>query len=143
MHVYRFARELAGGKTVVDIGCGTGGKLARYVAPVAQRCVGVDQASGIAVSRRNHPHCEWIDGDLSTDTPWDQARGVGPDLVICLDVIEHVPDPCELLDRLARLGGNLLISAPDRALLPGASDEGPPTNPSTSASGLLRSSTNS
>lgn len=127
-HVYRLAQGLAGGRTVVDIGCGTGGKLAKYVAPVASRCIGIDQSSGIAVARAQHPDGEWVEADLREDAAWDHVRSFEPDLVICSDVIEHVPDPVGLLRRLRSLGGRLLISTPDRSILPGASAEGPPAS---------------
>lgn len=127
--VYRFARSLAHRRIVVDIGCGTGDKLVQFVSPVAQRCIGIDQGSGISAARRRHPGGEWIEGDLSTDEPWAQVRGLHPTLVICSDVIEHLPDPCDLLRRLASLDCDVLISSPDRAHLPGATDLGPPKNP--------------
>ena len=52
--VYRLvAAVVSADDVVIDIGCGTGEKLGRYVAPVVERAIGVDQARGrIATARR-------------------------------------------------------------------------------------------
>lgn len=133
--VYRWAARLArrdGGLRVLDIGCGSGHKLARHVAPVAARCVGVDQGSALAIAREEFPDREWFQADLSEDGPWDELRQVNAQLVICSDVIEHLPDPHQLLVRLRSVvapGGRILLSTPDRSRLEDRDPLGPPHNP--------------
>jgi SAM-dependent methyltransferase len=130
--VYRLAAREArrcSAKVVVDIGCGSGDKLARYFSGSAARVIGVDQESAIALARHRFPAVEWLSGDLETNEFWSTLESLQPDLVICADVIEHLVDPAQLLDRLRGLTGNgvLMLSTPDRSRLWG-SQEGPPLN---------------
>lgn len=129
--VYRYAsrRQRGSGRTVLDVGCGTGHKLVRYFAAKADRLVGVDQGSGIERARREFPEATWIEGDLTADEVWTPASALRPDLVICADVIEHLVDPVGLLDHLRDvLCGRLVLSTPDRSRLDGARPLGPPRN---------------
>jgi SAM-dependent methyltransferase len=116
---------------VIDVGCGTGQKLRRFVAPLVQRAIGVDQASGVASARRLDPQGEWIEGDLGSEPVWDELAVHEPDIVICSDVIEHVTDPIRLLAHLRGLAatGRLVLSTPDRAVMYGPTHNGPPSNP--------------
>jgi glycosyltransferase involved in cell wall biosynthesis/SAM-dependent methyltransferase len=132
--VYRWAAQLARDPRhhpVVDIGCGSGRKLVRHVGAVTDQHVGVDQPSGIALARSHAPDSRWVEGDLDDDRTWDQVRSLGPGLVICSDVIEHVADPRALLSRLRDLaaGAPILLSTPDRSRLEGVDPLGPPRNP--------------
>lgn len=132
--VYRWAARLtrSGAECVVDVGCGTGHKLVRRVAPHARRWVGVDQSSALELARREFPDGNWLEADLSVAASWDLVAALHPDLVICSDVIEHVVDPLSLLRGLRRtIGerGQLLLSTPDRGRLEDRDDQGPPPNP--------------
>lgn len=134
--VYRWAARLVRsgevGSTVVDIGCGSGHKLVRHVAPVTDRWLGVDQPSGIATATATFPDGRWLAVDLATDDAWAELDAQHPDLVLCADVIEHLTDPHLLLARLRALAGpdgRVLLSTPDRARLDDASPLGPPRNP--------------
>jgi 2-polyprenyl-3-methyl-5-hydroxy-6-metoxy-1,4-benzoquinol methylase len=130
--VYRYAsrRFAARTRAVVDIGCGTGSKLVRYFRGRVQRLVGLDQGSAIARARRVFPEETWIEGDLQDATAWAQVAAIEPDVVICADVIEHVGDPLDLLDRLrAAARGPIVLSTPDRGRLDAARPLGPPLNP--------------
>jgi 2-polyprenyl-3-methyl-5-hydroxy-6-metoxy-1,4-benzoquinol methylase len=129
--VYRHASRRMGesAHTVLDVGCGTGHKLVRHFARKADRVIGLDQGSGIERARRDFPEATWIEGDLETDEVWTRADALRPDLVICADVIEHLVDPVDLLDRLHDLArGRLVLSTPDRNRLEGALPLGPPRN---------------
>jgi SAM-dependent methyltransferase len=131
--VYRLAAKLArriDPDVIVDIGCGSGDKLAEFFGASRARVVGVDQESAISLARSRFPTVEWLSGDLETDDLWQQLNALRPALVICADVIEHLSDPVELLTRLRVLSasGVLVLSTPDRARL-GASASGPPGNP--------------
>jgi trans-aconitate methyltransferase len=130
--VYRIAARRARHKRVLDVGCGTGQNLVRRVGRVTVGTVGVDQPSAIEMARRAYPDREWIAGDLGADEIWERLRALAPDVVICADVIEHVPDPRELLDRLRGLldpSGTLVLSTPDRARTEDQAALGPPRNP--------------
>jgi SAM-dependent methyltransferase len=130
--VYRYASRRFGPttRTVLDVGCGTGHKLVRYFSGRAEHVVGLDQGSAIERARRNFPGGTWIEGDFGADASWAQAAEAAPDLVICADVIEHLADPIDLLDRLRVFGrGPIVLSTPDRSRLDGACPLGPPLNP--------------
>lgn len=136
--VYRWAARLvtAGRSRVLDVGCGSGDKLVRRVGDRADEWLGVDQESGIAAARQRwgaHPaNGRWLAADLSLDDTWQDLCSFGADLVICADVIEHLDDPVELLQRLrgaVRPGGRVLLSTPDRSRLEGRDPIGPPLNP--------------
>lgn len=133
--VYRLAARMSRRRdrpTVVDVGCGTGTKLVRYVAPDAGEVVGIDQPSGIALARSNHPQHRWVDVDLADPSAWSALEGIGADIVICADVIEHVDDPYRLLAglrSLVRPDGIVVVSTPDRDRLERSSRLGPPSNP--------------
>ncbi len=65
--VYKFAAKLVKQNqwgSVVDIGCGTGEKLMKFVAPHAPRVVGFDQPSGVRRAQKMFPNATWIDGTL-------------------------------------------------------------------------------
>jgi hypothetical protein len=59
-------------------------------------------------------------------------------VVICADVIEHLPDPVPLVRNLASLAERsraVVVSTPDRALVGGPHHLGPPGNPSHARNG--------
>lgn len=99
------------GKTVVDIGCGTGGNIAALRGDFS--CVGIDSsAEAIDFARHRYPGVRFICGSVSADWNgvWDQAN-----LLLVMDVLEHVPDDFQLLSEilsLTRPGTYLLITVP-------------------------------
>lgn len=63
--IERFASDLPLGATVLDLGCGPGEPIARYLAEHGFRLTGVDGSpSMIALSRKRLPDHEWIVGDM-------------------------------------------------------------------------------
>lgn len=133
--VYRLAGRLArrrDASTVVDVGCGTGDKLVRYVAPHVDDVIGLDQGSGLARAMERFPSHRWLEVDLGSDAGWSSVVGSAADMVICADVIEHVDDPYLLLRRLHGLvgvRGTVVLSTPDRSRLERGGASGPPHNP--------------
>lgn len=107
---------VGGAHDVLDVGCSTG-----YLAEalVARGCT----VSGIeydpAAAEKARPHlAHLVVGDLST---LDLAAEFGErtyDAIVCADVLEHVPDPLDVLRRLLTLlrpGGSVVISIPNVA----------------------------
>lgn len=133
--VYRWAAKLVKADRlapVVDVGCGTAFKMMKHLAPVTDRIVGADQASGIDRARARYPEASFVAGDLTDSALWEELRSMRPSFVLCADVIEHVADPAALVENLASLvrgtHARLLISTPDRSLMEKSPPLGPPTN---------------
>jgi SAM-dependent methyltransferase len=109
--VYVRAAELgkAGGlRTVYDIGCGSGYKLVKYLGDYDT--TGFEVPRTLEYLRREYPDRRWASVSFS------DRHLPAADIVICSDVIEHIPDPDELMRLLVSVTGVwLVLSTPDRA----------------------------
>lgn len=97
--------------TVLDAGCGEG-----YVyrglrdRGVSADWEGVDASAGaVRFAAEKNPECRWSVGDLrEMSQPSNSAE-----LVLCSQVLEHIPQPERVRDELARVSARwLLISVP-------------------------------
>jgi 2-polyprenyl-3-methyl-5-hydroxy-6-metoxy-1,4-benzoquinol methylase len=129
--VYRLVDVLAGlsGGPIIDLGCGKGGKLE---ALSHHAIIGVDIGPNIAYCRKHHAFGRWIEHDLSRPDPLplDDVNIKGS-VIVCADVIEHLVDPLPLLRNLhacADRGACVVLSTPERELVRGQWDKGPPFN---------------
>jgi 2-polyprenyl-6-hydroxyphenyl methylase/3-demethylubiquinone-9 3-methyltransferase len=116
-YIERQAQGLEG-KTVVDIGCG-GGILAEALARRGARVTGIDMAELSLKVARLHLHESGLDIDyrLSTAEAFAEANPARFDIVTCLEMLEHVPDPGSVIDAAARLlkpGGLMFLSTINR-----------------------------
>ena len=103
-------------KSVIDVGCGSGYKLMKYLGKYDT--VGMDVPATVDFLLNKYPANTWV-----TDKPAQKF-----DMVICADVIEHVTDPDALCQSLRSLAnGHIIISTPDR-LRPGEPPFGPSRN---------------
>jgi SAM-dependent methyltransferase len=132
--VYPYAAVLAdrmGATWLIDIGCGRAGKLMPFRARF--RLFGIDYGENIRWCREKHADDTWLDWDLTRPDPLSIPEHIARDaVVICADVIEHLPDPVPLVRNLANLATRsraVVISTPDRVLVHGPDDRGPPKNP--------------
>jgi SAM-dependent methyltransferase len=117
LHRYLFARRLAAGREVVDIAAGSGygaallSKEARHVWAVEL------DASAVRHARRTFPS-----GSIAfvqADAARLPVAGGSADLVVALEVLEHVLEQELLVDELARVcrpDGLVLISTPNKAV---------------------------
>lgn len=105
-------------QTVIDVGCG-GGLLAEAMAGRGARVTGIDLAeSSLAVARlhllesgRQVDYRRGSAEELAAQAP------VSADIVTCMELLEHVPDPASLVDACARLvrpGGQVFFSTLNR-----------------------------
>lgn len=114
------ASKEIGAKKVFDIGCGSGFKLMKFFPDT--ETVGFDLEPTLSFLRQTYPERQWASADFERDT--DQA-----DIVICADVVEHIPNPDLLMQYLSRITrGKLVISTPDRYRVYGWDHSGPPRN---------------
>jgi 2-polyprenyl-3-methyl-5-hydroxy-6-metoxy-1,4-benzoquinol methylase len=124
--VYLTAAEImrANGFTrVIDVGCGSGFKLMRYLGQYDT--LGLDVSPTLEFLRATYPDRRWAQSDFD-------ARGLSADVVICSDVIEHLPDPDALVAFIRAIPcAAIVLSTPERALSLaqwGGPTNGPPKN---------------
>lgn len=114
---YRWAAQLAPGRTVLDAGCGAAYGSRLLAEAGAAEVVGVDIVETVleAVAPSMPDEVRLRAGDLRALDLDDGSF----DLVVCFEVIEHFEDPFPVLDELVRVlapGGLLLISSPNRGV---------------------------
>jgi SAM-dependent methyltransferase len=97
-------------KTVLDVGCGQGSLLGELRAQFPHiQPAGMDlSGKAIDLARRRVPEGKFFAGDLTREPLNDKF-----DLVICSEVLEHIPDDLAAMRNLARMTGKyLVVSAP-------------------------------
>ena len=109
--------KLAGCKAV-DIGCG-GGILAESMSAANATVTGIDMAEGPLAVARLHQHESGIEVDYreSTAEALAAAEPGEYDVVTCLEMLEHVPDPSQVVRSCAELvkpGGHIFFSTINR-----------------------------
>jgi len=109
------------GASVLDVGCG-GGLLAESLARAGAKVTAIDLAPSMVETARLHA----LDSGLSIDYRIEAAEELlrsppknskGFDVVTCMEMLEHVPDPGATLDvlgKLVRPGGHVFISTINR-----------------------------
>lgn len=100
-----------GPRRVLDAGCGEGHVTAWVSASLGSgEYTGVDgRAEALAAFRARNPEATALAGDLRS-LPFADAAF---DLVLCTEVLEHLPDPRGVLRELTRVcSGHLLLTVP-------------------------------
>ncbi len=105
-------------KQVLDVGCG-GGILAEGLASRGARVTGIDMAGASLQVARLHLLESGHDIDYRQITVEDMAQQHAGafDVVTCMELLEHVPDPASVVDACARLvkpGGHVFFSTLNR-----------------------------
>ncbi|PID61485.1 MAG: bifunctional 3-demethylubiquinol 3-O-methyltransferase/2-polyprenyl-6-hydroxyphenol methylase [Gammaproteobacteria bacterium] len=92
------------GKRVLDIGCG-GGMFAEAMASLGAEVTGIDLATGAIEAARLHALDSGLDIDYR-EMPAEALASEAPasfDVVTCLELLEHVPDPGSIVTAAATL----------------------------------------
>ena len=107
------------GKRCLDVGCG-GGILSEGMAKKGAEVTGIDYAGAALNVARLHLKTSGLESVRYLDTSADSLASEEPaayDVMTCLEVLEHVPDPGLLIADCARLvkpGGDLFFSTINR-----------------------------
>ena len=106
------------GKKVVDIGCG-GGILAEAMASAGAGVKGIDMAEAPLSVARLHQIESGIEVSYEATTAEELAEREAEsyDIVTCLEMLEHVPSPADVVGSCARLvkpGGHVFFSTINR-----------------------------
>ncbi|MCI0508954.1 3-demethylubiquinone-9 3-methyltransferase [Chromohalobacter marismortui] len=106
------------GKTAIDVGCG-GGLLSEAMAHRGARVTGIDMGEAPLAVARLHQQ----ESDVSVDYRQISAEEMAAqhpgefDVVTCLEMLEHVPDPAAVVRACATLvkpGGHVFFSTINR-----------------------------
>ena len=103
---------------LIDVGCG-GGILSESMAAQGAAVTGIDIADKALSVARLHLHesgCK-VDYQLSTAESWVDNHPSSADVVTCMEMLEHVPDPASVVEACAGMlvpGGQLFLSTLNR-----------------------------
>ena len=106
------------GSRVVDVGCG-GGILSESMSKRDALVTGIDIAGKALAVARLHMHesgCE-VDYQQSTAEQWAREHPAHADIVTCMEMLEHVPEPASVVAACAAMlkpGGHLFMSTLNR-----------------------------
>jgi 2-polyprenyl-6-hydroxyphenyl methylase / 3-demethylubiquinone-9 3-methyltransferase len=107
------------GRRVLDVGCG-GGLLAEALARAGATVTGIDLAPGMIEVARLHAAASALAIDYRlVEAEALRASGASFDVVTCLEMLEHVPEPAAMVACLAALvrpGGTVFVSTLNRNL---------------------------
>lgn len=111
-------RALLSGKTVLDVGCG-GGILAESLAQRGARVMGIDMGEAPLEVAQLHKLESGVEVDYRRTTAEQLASEMPAyfDVVTCMEMLEHVPNPASVIAACAALvkpGGQVFFSTINR-----------------------------
>lgn len=112
------ARAPLEGKEVLDVGCG-GGILSEAMARRGARVLGIDLAQAALEVAELHALDAGVPIQYRLQSAEELARDAPAslDIITCMEMLEHVPEPEQVIDALAHIvrpGGHVFISTINR-----------------------------
>lgn len=106
------------GKTIIDVGCG-GGILSESLAKNGAKVTGIDLNKSLIDVAKLHQLESGTDVEYRLESAASIAneRPAHYDMVTCFEMLEHVPDPLDIIKQCARMvkpGGQLFFSTLNR-----------------------------
>ncbi len=108
-------------KKILDIGCG-GGILSETLAQRGAEVTAIDMNISLLNIAREHAtqnQCNTVTYEQSTAEAYAEQRAHTFDVITCMELLEHVPDPHSLIvacSKLIKPGGSLFFSTVNRTL---------------------------
>jgi 2-polyprenyl-6-hydroxyphenyl methylase/3-demethylubiquinone-9 3-methyltransferase len=115
---YINSRAPLAGKSVLDVACG-GGILSEAMAALQAAVTGIDAGRApLEVAKLHLQESGWqVDYRLATAEAFADEHADSYDVVTCLELLEHVPDPASIVDacrRMVKPGGDVFFATLNR-----------------------------
>jgi 2-polyprenyl-6-hydroxyphenyl methylase / 3-demethylubiquinone-9 3-methyltransferase len=107
-------------KSILDVGCG-GGLLCEAMAILSGQVTGIDISKELIDVAQKHAIAAGLNIDYQTSTVenFKKLTDKKYDVITCLELLEHVPDPLSIIKTISTLlnpGGHLVLSTINRTL---------------------------